>query len=241
LNSIKTETAKRREEASFESVHQKESRVTLPPSVYVEASNIQVLNDIAGNSGIKPVLDNPASWLLANFSASIDEVSESLSFERRADPGWKTRVFDRSKLYFSYGTDGNSASFSLKEYTHPVTKQFKHWLWDGEKSAEVERDWGRYLSLSSTGLNIMLYDQKLRLMAVPATVPPPCILSRSLVMCSGAAPVIVKTPLKKIGDIPRGSLLQVYRLVPTSVAGMVSGKLGQKLISVSFQKNNMAV
>jgi hypothetical protein len=239
LRNMKSLARKRSEEVLMESVPQKDTNVTLPPSIYIEAISIQVLRGIADELGIKTALENPASWLLANFSASINEVKESVVFEDRAEPGWKRRVFDESKLYFSYDAKGDAESLVFKEYTNPVNMQLKHWLWDGEKSAEVERDWGRYLALCSSGSNIILYDPVLSKMAVPATVPPPCILARSLVMCSGAAPRIAKTPSKRIGDIPPGSLLHVYQCVPPSIARLVSAKLGQKLISVRFKKNNM--
>ena len=51
----------------------------------------------------------------------------------------------------------------------------------------------------------------------------------------------MKTPSEWIGNIPPDSYIHVYSGVTPEIADMVSRKLGQKLISVSFENNNMVV
>ncbi|MEW6664112.1 MAG: hypothetical protein AB1512_02680 [Thermodesulfobacteriota bacterium] len=242
LKGMKSLARKSSKRASVESVLQKGGQAAIPPSIYIEAASSQMLREIAAELEIGALLEGPASWMLANFSASVNDVKKGIAFEKRAAPGWKRRVFDQKTLSFSYSVaEKDAARLSLVEYTNPVNKQFRHWLWDGEAAAEVDRDWGRYLALADAGLNILTYDPDLRVMAVPVTVPPPCLLARSLAMCSGAAPRIIRAPSKRIGDIPPGSLLHVYECVAPSIAGLVSMKLGQELISGSLINNSTVV
>jgi hypothetical protein len=196
----------------------------------------QILEEMANELKIYFYKEGPASWRLANFSSSIREVKRSLVFEKRVEPGWKRRIFMKNMLFFSKKKKEWANGQTLVEYTNRIDKQLRHWLWDGAEAAEVERDWGRYLALADSGLKILLYDRKLCRMAVPLTVPLPCILARALVMCSGMAPTLARTPLKRLGDIPPGCHLQIYSSVTPAIASLISEKLGQKLIIIPFKR-----
>jgi len=236
IKNIKAISKKTRGSALFTFMRQKNRYVNIPPSVYIEASSADVLNNIARELKISFDYNQPASWKLANFSCSVNDIKNSLLFEKRKEPNWDTRVFMKRKLHFSKNGQNEGAGFVLKEYRNPKDKQFRHWLWDGKSAAEVNRDWGRYLSLASSDSNIMVYDKEQFKMGVPLTVPAPCLLSRALVMCSGAVPEIRKTPYEWIGCIPPSTLMHIYSGVIPEIADLVSQKLGQTLISISFKK-----
>lgn len=236
IKNLKISVRKRREKASLSLLSHGNKVINMPSSICIEATDNQILQEIANELKISFYEKGLASWRLANFSSSIDEVKRSLVFEERDEPGWKRRVFMKNKLFFSRKTEEGQAGQTLAEYTNPIDRQLRHWLWNGSESAEVERDWGRYLALADSGLNILLYDRKLCLMAIPLTVPLPCILARALVMCSGLTPALVKTPLERLGDIPPGCNLQIYLNVPPAIAGLISEKLGQKLILIPFKR-----
>lgn len=241
IHTLKSLVKNSGERAFIKSVPQKDSYAAIPASIYIEAESCQVISDIAKEAGIEASVQAPAAWLLANFSASIEDVRKSIVFEKRFEPGWKKRMFDKDRLYFAYGVNEDTERLSLKEYMNPVTRQYKHWLWDSQTAAEVDRDWGRYLVLNSSGFNVVMYDPKSRVMAVPVTVPPPCILARSLAMCSGNAPKTINATTIGTANIPMESLLNAYECVTPSIAALVASKLGQKLISISLKNTNMVI
>jgi hypothetical protein len=235
VKNLKISVRKRQEKALLSFLSQGNRVINMPSSICIEAADNQILQEIADELKIDFYKEGSASWRLANFSSSIDELKRSLTFEKRDEPGWKRRVFMKNMLFFSRNTGKGEEGQALVEYTNPVDKQLRHWLWNGAESAEVERDWGRYLSLADSGLNILLYDRKLCRMAVPITVPLPCILARALVMCTWTAPILARTPLKRLGDVPPGCHVQIYPGVTSAIASLVSEKLGQKLILISFK------
>jgi len=235
VKNLKISVRKRREKALLSFLSQGNRVINMPPSICIEAADNQILQEIADELKISFYKEGPASWRLANFSSPIDEVKRSLVFEERDELGWKRRVFMKNMLFFSKKAEEGEAGQTLVEYTSPIDKQLRHWLWNGAESAEVERDWGRYLSLADSGFNILLYDRKLCRMAVPITVPLPCILARALVVCTGIAPALARTPLKRRGDVPPGCHVQIYPGVTSAIASLISEKLGQKLILISFK------
>ena len=239
IKNLKSLAKKTKGNALITFMRQNNCYINIPPSIYIEAASTEVLNNISEELKITFDDNQPASWKLANFSSSVDEIKKSLSFENRKEPNWNDRVFVKKNLHFLKNGENEGTGFILKEYRNPKDNQFWHWLWDGRRSAKVDRDWGRYLSLASSDSNIMIYDWGHCKMGVPITVPAPCLLARSLAMCSGAAPEIRKTPLEWTGNIPPNSLMHIYTGVIPEIAGLVSQKLGQKLISISFKNNKM--
>ena len=225
---------KRQDKALLVSLVQGRTNINIPPLPCIEAIDIDILKEIATETAISCDVEEPIAWRLANFSSSLDEIKRSLLFEERVEPNWKQRVFMSHRLMFLSESKEMKTDNILVEYRNPVDKQLMHWFWNGTCAAEVERDWGRYLALASIDLNVLLYDEKLYKLIVPVTVPLPCLIARSIVLCEGKVPVIAKTGLKKLGSIPPGHPVHIYSGVTPAIAELISKKLGQEITFASF-------
>jgi len=211
-----------------------------PNGLCIQAMNKTIIQEIAEEAGIDCDITTPAAWRLADMSATLDEVKCKLNFERRVEPGWNKRGFVTERLMFSRYIDEN-LNECLVEYRHPVTKQLYHWIWNGDNATEVGRDWGRYIILANSGRKILIYDEKLFKMAVPVTVPLPCLLARALALCSGIPPSTVTSCKQKVGEIPPEHLLQVYSCVSPEIAQLIAGKLNQQLLNTSLAVDKKGV
>jgi len=239
LAKIKIAVKSRKERAAYILAVQRNKNINIPPSLIIEAVDTLTIQEIAGESGVACRLERPVAWDLVNFSFSQDEIRKSLKFEKMDEPNWNRRVFIPSKLVFSR-TDETIAGYKLVEYKNPVNQQPYHWLWDGENEAEVERDWGRYLALSSARMNILLYDGNHHKLAAPVTVPLPCLLARALTMCTGMAPLLAKTE-GRIGSIPVGHPVHIYSGVPPVISVLIAEKLGQKIVPANLENEKGGV
>jgi len=75
-----------------------------------------------------------------------------------------------------------------------------------------------------------MYDDKQFILAVPVTVPLPCLLARSAALCSGTVSAGTLSFKDKTGSIPPRHPLQIYTCVPPEIARLIADKLEQKLI-----------
>lgn len=234
IQKLKASVKSRRNKAVLKYLHHSGVNTAIPAALSIEAIDIETIQEIARDVRISCETSWPAAWALANISASLDNIKETLIFESRAEPNWKRRVFSKERLVFSgFGSD-NPASF-LAEYKDPVSQQLHHWLWNDGAAAPVGRDWGRYVVLAEAGLNILLYNEKLQKLAVPVTVPLPCILARVVALCTGTAPLLATTCPKRIGAVPPEHSVQVYSGITQVIAKLVASKLCQKLIYTRFE------
>lgn len=227
---IREAVKRRREVAMVVFATQETAQVNIPASIQIEAIDVGVINEIGKEVGIKCSLEQPTAWALAHFASSIEEVKNALLFESRDEPNWRKRIFVPDKLMFSRYATGAVGGLQLVEYINPDDQQRHHWLWNESNAAEVGRDMGRYVALASQGANILLYDKLSHKMAVPISVPLPCIFSRALALCSGKVPLEARTGESKLGHIPAGYPVYVYRDVSPDIALLVARKLGQGLI-----------
>jgi hypothetical protein len=228
LKKLKKEARKNKKMVMLHRHRQSMKWISLPDVFWIDAASIDSLRDIANQSEIMFSPGSPAGWQMANLSISIDNIENELTFTARGDINWKKRVFNAERLRFSYAR-GGADSCQLAEYTHPLTQQKMHWLWDGAKASEISRDWGRYLVLRKSGKSVILYDEAGKLLGIPLTVPLPKILSRAAALCSGKAPSICMVNREKI-MMPDSTLLNLYEEVPEVIAQMIAKKTGQKLI-----------
>lgn len=234
VQKFKAAEKKRRDKAVLKYTHHSGANIAIPTALCIEAIDIETIQEIARDVRITCDTSRPAAWALANISSSIDNIKESLIFESRAEPNWKRRVFSKERLVFS-GFGGDYPASFLAEYKHPVNQQLHHWLWKDGAAAPVGRDWGRYVFLAEAGLNILLYDEKLQKLAVPVTVPLPCILARAVALCTGVAPLLATTCSKRIGAVPPEHSVQVYSGITQVIAKIVASKLFQKLNYTRFE------
>lgn len=241
VQKIKGFAKSNRDSISYSIEPQRSEHPLLPSALYIEAVNYDYLREAAQTAQIGHHLNQPAAWTLVNFSAGLGDIRNNLSHENRADLNWdKKRTFSIESLKFSwiYNTE-NLQGFV--EYTNPVNQRRLHWIWEGNQTSEVDRDWGRYLILAAEGVDVLLYDDKRYLLAVPATVPLPRFLARAATLCSGLAPESAKIGKDAIGGLPAGHTVDIYTAVPSSIALMISEKLSQNIIHHDIVIENSGV
>ena len=240
VQKIKDFVKSNRDSLSYSIEPQRSEHPLLPSALYIEAVNHDYLQKVAQTAQIGHRLNQPAAWTLVNFSAGLGDIRNNLSYENMADLNWKKRAFSIESLKFSwiYNTENLQG---LVEYTNLVNQQRLHWIWDGNQAAEVDRDWGRYLILASEGMDVLLYDERRYLLAVPSTVPLPRFLARAATLCSGLAPALAKIGEDAIGGLPAGHTVDIYTAVPSSIALMISEKLSQNIIHHDIVIENSGV
>jgi len=139
------------------------------------------------------------------------------------------------------------SNIRLSQYQHPSRKTQIYYLWQEEKSTQIDRDWGRYAVLKANKINVIIYDKHLFIMAVPIGAKLPRLVERSLTLCSGYVPKFVeKLPLQKLtfnsspskakGVFNRLNItdFNLFRDVPPQIAEMTAAKLDQTLLLQSL-------
>lgn len=225
---IKDFVRSNRDSVSYSIKQQKRKGLLLPPAVYIEAVNHESLKKVAQAAHICHYLAEPAAWSLVNFSAGIEDIVKDLKYENRADINWYKQTFSTDTLTFSRFHNTEKAQ-GLVTYINPVNQQRYHWIWEGDRAAEVDRDWGRYIILATKGIDVLLYDKHRQRLAVPSTIPLPRFLARAATLCTGLASVPAGIGEKPIG-LPAGHPVDIYCAVPLPIANMISKKLSQELI-----------
>ena len=200
----------------------------LPRRITVQSSTIDSLNKFANEIGVN-FMPDPISAVLVSYVSSVNELLLASAWRNfTEEPTWHRRDFNTAKAYFSrqFSTD----SIRLSEYIHPSQgNQIQHLLVNGQRSAVVERDWGRYMVLALACISVIRYDIVNKLMLIPSTMPLPRILSRALTAASGFAP-------QEIIDPDHGCLL-AYVQIHQDFAHLICSKLSQQLelVTISTQ------
>jgi len=213
---------------------------SMPTLIYIEAIDKDVIKEVAAKCGLSIDLDKPAAWTLANFSGSLNDLKKSIQFAPFVEMNWKRRIFNIDKLVFSSQEAAPDHSLLLIEYKNPISQQSRHVLLANDSAAEVDRDWGRYIVLSNSQKQVIIYNEKIQKLIIPITVPLPCILARAVALCTGLVPKIT-TVSTKIGDIPPNHPVYVYSGVARIIAELISNKLEQKLYNSSFEYDEKEV
>ena len=234
IKHIKTFASVNKDSIRFNSIPQKVRYSLLPPAIYLEAMSKHLLEGAAVKAGISFKLEEPAAWRLINFSSDMDTIKQNISFETKAELNWSKRTFSITKLAFDKFYPKQD-SLRLVEYTNPRSQQRLHWVWNDNMAGEIDRDWGRFLVLSSQNINVILYDKKRFLFAVPATVPLPRLISRALTLCTGLAPTDVIIKGQPVKEIPVDCSFSIYQAVIPSIAEIVAEKLGQILVNCNLE------
>jgi hypothetical protein len=94
----------------------------------------------------------------------------------------------------------------------------------------VDPDWGRFAILSKAGRNVIHYERVAAILALPAAIPLPKLLARTLCLCSGLVPRIISGSAVT-GSAVNVPLFRLYLNVPPEFAQIVAGKLDQMLIT----------
>jgi hypothetical protein len=233
IEKLKAAVKENRSKSKIQVITHALANSSVPSSLYIYATDIKILKEIANKAGIDYDLDSPAAWNIAQMSIKINDIEEKLNYEKQIEPEWQKRIFITERLVFS-DYEIEQGEKILAEYRHPFTKQLYHWIWNGDQAAQISRDWGRYLILAELSKSILIYDDKLFRLAVPVTVPLPCLLARAAALCSGAVPASILSFGEKKGSIPPRHPLQLYSCVPPKIAQLIANKLEQQLIYTSL-------
>jgi len=233
VRNIKDFVKSNRDAVSYSIIPQKRGYFLLPSAFIIEATDYDYLKNVSLAAQIDCQLTPPAAWSLVNFSAGIENAKNNLQYENRADLNWEKQTFSTDTLTFSWNHSTEKYQ-RLVSYTNPVNQQRYHLIWNGNQAAEVDRDWGRYIILSSEGVDVIFYDERSQRLAVPSTVPLPRLLARAAALCTGLAPSPAYTGEKSKGGLPAGHPVDIYSAVPPPAARMISKKLSQNLIKYTI-------
>lgn len=239
---LEATAALNRDEISIKKIQQAGLEFLLPEAIIIESISLNRIQEISRELGIASNLNQPASWVLANFSPSIKDIIHSMNFESRDNLNWYIEYFSPSSLRFSRFHD-EEIDAELVSYTNPVNQQKCHLIWEGQNAATIDRDWGRYIVLFKHEIQVIMYDERHHRLAVPATVPLPRFLGRGITLCSGLAPSRVMLSLKPRAGLPAGHTVDVYDSVPPAIASIVADKLSQDLIrgSIVISENGVII
>ncbi len=192
-----------------------------PSALILEATEIDVLSRIAERCSV-PFVSQPPAWSLLSSAKGLEDYEAALSWKKDQDPAWPRKDFSETSLVYGQAL-GNSEHSRLSTYSDPRTTRTIYLLRRPEGLAAVDRHWGRWLYLADVGRNVLHYDGKHQLLAVPTSVPLPAILARSLALLSGLAPSRITQ-----ADVERN--LDIYCCVPRKCAEVLAEKLRQVLV-----------
>ena len=199
----------------------------VPARFLIEAETEEALHALARSLDVH-FDPRPSAWLLACFAATLDNYLERVPWRDDGELNWQRKEFSCDRIQFQSGRCGGHAA-TLIRYTNPKRSTVLHFFQRAGKYAEVDCDWGRYATLHETGLNMLVYDEKKQLFAVPSGAPLPRLFARSLGLCSGFAPIFLSKEEAGWAS-PESTGFDVFRAVPCSIANLVAEKLGQSLI-----------
>jgi hypothetical protein len=213
------------------------SSFPLPYAIIFEVSSEEVIKQIIDGLKIKFFLQKSPVLSLINFSADIIEIKNSIHTSQLSEPNWISSIFDKLQLKFVRNKPSEKDA-TLSSYICPISQQRVHIFWENGKGYEIDRDWGRWLILSEYKKNVIIYDKRLQILAIPATLPLPILLARALTLCSGRSPLLLKEE-QKIGDIPPSHPLDGYLSVPLQIAEAMTKKLNQNLLFHTLDRHNV--
>jgi len=220
LKELKKKVKKNKQVLSISQNSQLFLQPFVPSAIYVDAVDFDILSKIASELNID-LLDFSPSFSILNYSDGIEEIEKELRFEKFPEINWSKRTFSLEKLYFtSVENPCSSDQYRFVEYSDRFNSKKLHWLWNKDTRANTSRDWGRYILLSKHSRNILMYDSKKYLLAVPSTVPLPILIARALTLCTGLVPRLLSFD-------DRDYL--VYSSINPQLAEFVGIKLGQSL------------
>ena len=191
-------------------------------AIQIEATDPAVLAAIAEAIGIRFAATPPA-WALLHASAGVAEYELQLQWNTDPDPQWPRKDFNPGSLTFGFKERAAPERFS--SFQDPVTHRQLHRIWRGPRVATADRDWGRWLHLRDIGAPVLRFDKDGQTLVVPATVPLPTLLGRSLALFSGLAPA------RKPDPQDPALLIDAYGGVVAEAAELLAEKLGQPAFS----------
>jgi hypothetical protein len=203
----------------------------IPGRVAVESESQEALSQLALRLRV-PLSPAPPAWVLLEYSGTAEEYALSRPIVQAPEIDWPRLDSDTDLLRFRSPSSGARAE-RLSKYQHPTRGTTLYQFWDGGAYQNVDRDWGRYLVLKKSTRNVLAYDARHFLFAVPASVPLPRILARACALCSGYAP----RPGSRRGGpvtLPAHCEYDIFSGVPPDIATTTAAKVGQTLVPTTL-------
>ena len=192
-----------------------------PARVELRAEDTACIKSVAVKAGTQYAATPPAR-LLAYVSISLSEYRRKLSWSSDREINWRCEDFDTERLQFRAPSEARPQR-RLSRYQNPRTTVWHHRLWQGDYSAEVGLDWGRYAILAMTSQRVLRCSPETRRALAPLGAPLPILLARAFGLCSGHCPTLAA---EVRSDTPTGRYLG-FDDVPPSVFNKVAAKLDQ--------------
>lgn len=212
--------------------------IGVPRSIFVEAKIEQSLRNFSDYLTV-PYFDDPPAWKLAQFSGNCLNYEDALRWQPATEPRWETDGYDPCWLKFDGSEDHGDALRMRRE------RQYGSWQYSLWKKASAnlydraicERSWGQYLIAKKRKNQLVAYDTRQLLLAVPAAAPLPDLLSRALALCSGAEPIVERSD--KLTDDLEGEQrhYRFYTGVPIPIAESVMERIGQAMTHTNIRRN----
>lgn len=204
----------------------------VPARLAVQAESDEALERVAGRLKI-PYLHVPPARTLLEFAGGLGDYRTSLPRPHKGTLNWKRKDFDPHRLQFRQAEE-EVTGFCLSECFDPGQGgRSRHFLFKDGERAEVDRDWGRYELLYRTSVNVLHYDPRRFLFAVPASAPLPRLLARALALCSGYAPRFIPCMQLDVRS-PETWGFNLYGRVPPDIAKAIATKVAQPLQQVTL-------
>ena len=191
-----------------------------PTRVELRAEDATWIETVAERVGARYVETAPAR-LLAQVSISLSEYLQRLRWSNDRELNWFCEDFDTERLQFLTPREIRPDQ-RLSRYRNPRTTMWHYRLWQGNQSAEVDPDWGRYAILATITRRVLQYSPETRNALVPLGAPLPTLLARAFGLCSGHCPAAAD-------EVQLNPLRRCLRFVgvPPSVFNKVAAKLDQ--------------
>ena len=191
-----------------------------PTRVEFRAEDADRIKSVAEKVGARYAETTPAR-LLAQVSISLPEYLQRVLWSNDRELNWFCEDFDAKRLQFRTPSEAR-LDRRLSRYRNPRTTIWHYRLWQGNQSAEVDPDWGRYAVLAATAQHVLQYSPVTRDALIPLRTPMPILLARAFGLCSGCCPTLAEG----VQSNPRGRYLK-FTGVPPSVFNRVTAKLDQ--------------
>lgn len=206
-------------------------KLLLPDAIFIRSNNIERVRELSKAIHIECQVEHTVSELLLGYAKGLGDYQKTLIWDKRMmdDPvSSKTHEFSLEKLSFiekrNEGVNNQLAKYIFSEHI------YESWLWKSGRGTKVRMDWGRFLFLNINQKDVLIYNKDSEWLAVPSYLSLPRLLSKILTLCSGLAPLEVRSgDLSRYG-LPQGIPFEVYFLVKKSVAEQIAILLGQQLI-----------
>lgn len=206
---------------------QKDGSGKFPSRVSVKGETREDLRSFATAIGAD-FQEIPAAWRILTFAGTLSEFLAGSEWRPFDKLNWEERQFNPEELRFSPAmADGET---TLIKYIHPSRQYPIYFLRRGAEAARTDPDWGRFAILSSAGRNVIHYDRCSGALLVPASIPLPRLLGRTLCLCSGLVPRLVRGSLLFNSQVA-SPLMRLYANIPGEFARIVAEKLNQQLIT----------